>query len=110
MEDGVSLSPQAHEELDLLFATTLDMMLNTRDSLLQVDKLVVEKILFQGRALDKMLLDFRLTHWQRVETGVCDYHASSLYLDILDSIGAIKQYMEKIARSLLELEKNRGSD
>jgi Na+/phosphate symporter len=103
-EDGIPLSGQAHEDLDKLFAIILDVMSNTRDCLIAVDRLSLEKTLSQGKELGRMLLDCRLAHWDRVEAGICAYQASSLYLDILDSLGSANWYLEKICRSLLEME------
>ena len=103
-EDNLPLSDCAHEELDRLFASVIEMMIGARDAFIEVDRHAVEKILSESKELGRMVADSRLAHWDRVETGVCAYQASSLYLDILDSLETVKRYLERICVSLLELE------
>ncbi len=103
--DGIPFSDIAEKELGQIFTFMLDMMNNLRDALVTPNKVLIEHILSQGRELNQMLGDFRLAHWDRMEKGFCSPEAGSLYLDILDSVKQMSEYMEKMANSLLELSK-----
>ena len=109
IEDGVSFDPVAHEELDKLFAVLLRIMLNTRWALKTPDDAPSVQALSDTEILGTMLAEYRLAHWNRVETGACDFQASSMYLDILDSTDLSRRYFEKINRKLLALRSHPGS-
>jgi len=101
--EGIPLSDIAEKELGQLFSFLLDMMNNLRDALVTPNKVLIDHIQSQHLELSKMLSDFRLAHWERVERGFCAPEAGSLYLDILDSVKQTSEYVEKMANSLLEL-------
>jgi phosphate:Na+ symporter len=101
--DDIVFSAAAHAELDQLFTTLLEAMNALRDAFLTPMRTSLEYILGRCRQMDLMLPAFRLAHWDRVEAGECDYQASSVYLDISDSLKSVSEYLEKMARTLLEL-------
>jgi Na+/phosphate symporter len=102
-QGGIPFSERAHAELDQLFAFLLDMMLNLRDEFEAPNEVLPEQIVFCGNKMSHALLSFRFAHWVRLKTGFCEPHASSIYLDLLDSMTAINEYLRKICVTLLEL-------
>lgn len=101
--DGVPFSDKAHEELDQIFSVLVDMMGNFRDAIITPNKVVLEHIVSQSSELGHLLDDARLAHWTRLEMALCSPDSSSLYLDILDSIKATNEYLQKMSQTLLEL-------
>jgi Na+/phosphate symporter len=105
-EDGIRFTKEAHSEINRLFSILLHMLLNTQTVFGKPTDETLEQILSEGKRLDRRLLEFRLEHWNRVELGVSHFSASSLYLDILDSVASTKEYLEKISRTLLQLQRD----
>ncbi len=101
--DGIPFGDKAHAELDQLFALLVDMFVNLRDAFVTTNKYLVDRILADGRNLSLALQDARLAHWERLERGFSAPQASSLYLDILDSITAINEYIAKMCDRLVVL-------
>ena len=104
--EGISFSDKAEEELDQLFAMLLEMMNNIRDAFKTPNKLLLESIISQGRQLTGMLEDSRLAHWERMEAGFCSPRASSVFLEVLDSMKLMNEYMHKMCNTLIELGKD----
>jgi Na+/phosphate symporter len=104
--EGISLSDKAEEELDQLFAMLLDMMNNLRDAFRTPNKLLLESIISQGRQLTGMLQDCRWAHWERMEAGFCSPRASSVFLEVLDSMKLMNEYVQKMCNTLIELGKD----
>ncbi|MEW6112017.1 MAG: hypothetical protein AB1664_07795 [Thermodesulfobacteriota bacterium] len=108
--DHIPFSEKAHAELDQLFAVLLDMMANLRDAFRTPNKILLEHILSQGDKLRQMVEDFKITHWDRLEGGYCAVEASPVYRDILDSFRLINEYLEKMAKTLLDLGDRVGAE
>ncbi len=101
--DGVPFTDKAHAELDQLFAFFYEMMINLRDALETPNNILLEHIVSQSNKVGKMLLDFRVAHWKRLNDQVCAPHASLTYLAILDSMAAINEVLKKMCVTLLSL-------
>ncbi len=104
--EGVPFGDKAHAELDQLFAVLQDMMKNLRDAFRTPNRILLEAILAQGKKLGQLVEDFKLAHWERLETGFCHVEASCMYRDILDSTKTADEYIGKMCLSLLELGEN----
>ncbi|HMK34713.1 MAG TPA: hypothetical protein VK463_06585 [Desulfomonilaceae bacterium] len=101
--DGIPFSDKAYSELAQIFELVTDMLVNTRDGLVLRNKALLHHILSQRQHLGELLHDARFGHWDRLERGFCAPQASSLYLDILDSIVAMNEYVGKMCDSLLSM-------
>ncbi len=102
-QDRIPLSDRAHAELDQLFAFQLDMMANLKDELETPNEVLLEHIISCGKKVTQALAEFRFAHWVRLKTGFCAPHASFIYLDLLDSMKTINEYLVRICVALLEL-------
>lgn len=101
--DGIPFSDKALGELSAIFAIVLEMLTNVRDALMIRNKTLLGHIKSQRDKLAHMLLEARFAHWERLEAGFCAPQASSLYLDILDSLTGANEYLGKICESLLAI-------
>lgn len=102
-KEGIPFSDKAQAELSEIIALVRDMLCNLRDALLLQNKVLVEHIKLQGQNLTTMVEEARFAHWDRIEAGFCAPAASSLYLEILDSIKYINEYIQKMQESLIAL-------
>lgn len=101
--EGIPFSDKAHAEMDRIFGLLIVMLGNLRDAFKAPNKVLLESILGDVKTLADLLSDARFAHWDRLERGFCAIQASSLYLDILDSLGAINIYITKMSETLLEV-------
>jgi Na+/phosphate symporter len=101
--DGLAFGDAAHAELDKIFSLLVQMLVNLRDAFLTTNRFLVEHILNDGKKLSQALQDARLAHWERLERGFTAPQASSLYLDILDSVVGINEYIAKMCDRLVIL-------
>ncbi len=101
--DGVPLGDAAHAELDRIFPILIEMLVNLRDAFLTTNRFLVDHIVNDGKKLSQALQDARLAHWERLERGFTAPQASSLYLDILDSVTGINEYIGKMCDRLVAL-------
>ena len=94
--DGVPFGDKAHAELNQMLSLLAEMLVNLRDAFVTTNTVLVDHILADGKKLSQVIFDARLAHWVRLERGFCAPQASSLYLDILDSVTAINEYVAKM--------------
>jgi hypothetical protein len=102
-QNSIPFSDRAYAELDQLFAFLLNMMANLKDELATPNEVLLEHIISCGKKVSQALIEFRFAHWVRLKTGFCALHASSIYLDLLDSMKTINEYLVRICVALLEL-------
>lgn len=106
--DGVPFSDKANKELDQLFGLLTEVLTNFRDALLTRNKALLEAIVEDEQRLGKMIVDFRLAHEDRLLEGLCSPKASSLYLDVSDSIRNANRHLKEMSESLLQLTASQG--
>lgn len=108
--DGIPFSDKADAELAQVFPLLGEMLTNTRDALVIRNKALLQHIGSQRKHLGDLLHTARFAHWDRLERGFCSPQASSLYLDLLDSFGAISEYIGKMCDSLSAIREEQDQD
>lgn len=101
--EDIPFSNQAVRELNQLFPLLLDMMNDVRDIFAMTNEILVEHVILQGEKMKRLVEDFRSAHWNRLEQGECAPDASSIYVEILDSIGSMNGYLREICLSVLDM-------
>jgi Na+/phosphate symporter len=101
--DGIAFSDKAQAELAQLFDLLRDMIRNFRDLVSTLNPTLLEVLLSQQKQLAQMTLDFALTHEDRLISGLCSPKASSLYLDILDSVRNINRHFRDMTEAMQRL-------
>lgn len=101
--DGVPFSDKAFAELTQLFNLFIDILKEFGEAILDPRKERLESILAKEKTLAQMTVDFALAHEERLIDGLCVPKASSLYLDILDSVKNSGGHLRSMAESLLAI-------
>lgn len=107
--NAVPFSDKGNKELDEMFALFTDMLKNFRDALLTRNKKLLETIVSQEKDLGRLIIDFSVAHEDRLLECQCSPKASSLYLDILDSIKNASYHVRVMSDSLLNLSASEGA-
>jgi Na+/phosphate symporter len=101
--DGIPFSDRAQAEMEQLFSLFANILKNLRDSLSIKNKILLKHMQKQHEHLHQMTIDFALAHEDRLIEGLCSPKASSLYVDILDSMKSANQQIRSMGRSLLDI-------
>lgn len=101
--DGIPFSDKAMGELKQLFELLIKILGNFSEAILSPRKELLENIIGDEKALAQMTLDFALAHEERLIDGTCVPKASSLYLDILDSVKTSGGHIRSMAESLVAI-------
>lgn len=101
--DGLHFTDKGQDELSVIFGIVVDMLENLRDVLVIPNKIVLEHVKSQGQQLAQLVEDSRFTHWERLEAGFCPPQTSSLFVEILDSVKNVNEYIAKMIESLSAL-------
>lgn len=102
-QSGVPFSDKAMIELNQLFDLFSEMLTNFRDAILTRNRTLLEKIVQQGRRVAEMAIEFSLSHEDRLIEGICSPKASSLFLDILDSVKSGATHVREMSEALLKI-------
>lgn len=103
VEEGLPFTEKACEEVGSLFSTLSEALAGLRDSLAAADRSVPESALARTKELARMARDFRQAHWTRLENGLCAPEGSATYVDMLDSVKWLNEYVERILLTLMEM-------
>jgi len=101
--DGVDFSDKADEELNELFDQMNNMLKNFRDLIVTRNRDLLEHVRSQQKKISQLTIDFALAHEDRLLAGLCSAQASSLYLEILDSIKAANENLSALTNALAKL-------
>jgi Na+/phosphate symporter len=101
--DGVPFSDKAQAELKELFTLFTEILKAFHDVLLNRNHPQLEQLLTQHNKLAQMTIDFGLAHEDRLLEGLCSPKASSLYLDIMDSVRGANAHLKEMSKSLLKV-------
>jgi Na+/phosphate symporter len=107
--DGIPFSDKAHGELTELFGLLVEILKNCRDLLVTNNRTLLDYVRAQQKRLAQLTVDFALAHEDRLLEGLCSPHASSLYLDILDSVKGANDHLLRITDSLVKLDENQAA-
>jgi Na+/phosphate symporter len=102
--DGIPFSDKAHAELTELFGLLVEILKTCRDILVTNNRTLLEHTQSQQKRLAQLTMDFALAHEDRLLEGLCSPHASSLYLDILDSVKGANDHLMRITSGLAKLD------
>ncbi|MGB6068139.1 MAG: hypothetical protein WBG50_25310 [Desulfomonilaceae bacterium] len=100
---GVPFSDKAMAEIGELFDLFTEMLVNFRDVLLTRNRALLEKTLQQADRVGELSIEFLVSHEDRLLEGLCSPFASSLFLDILDSLKHAAIHVREMCEALLKI-------
>ncbi len=106
--DGIVFSDRAIEELTETFKMLTGIFRKLRDMILNPSPEVLNELLSEEKRLAQINLEFAFAHEERLVDGTCLPKASSLYLDILDSVRNACRHLISMTESLLSLMSTNG--
>ncbi len=101
--DGILFSDKALAELNDLFELLKKILHDFGDLLVTRNRPLADHLLVEEKRLGQMTVDFALAHEDRLVEGICTPKASSLYLDILDSVKNVSLHIREMIESMLKI-------
>lgn len=101
--NGIPFSDKAMAELKQLFDLFASILENFRDVLMTRNKTILDHLMIQHGQLAQMTMDFALAHEDRLIEGLCSPKASSLYMDILDSMRSANRQIREMTENLIKV-------
>lgn len=101
--DAIPFSDKANAELNESFDLMNDMLKNFRDLIATRNRDLLDHVRAEQKKIGQLTVDFGLAHEDRLVGGLCTPKASSLYLDVLDSIKSANQNVSALTESLAQL-------
>jgi Na+/phosphate symporter len=99
--DGILFSDKALEEVTFLIQRLLDIMRPTSDIILARNEILSNYVKESEADVVRKALEYSTLHEERLIGGICQPAASTLYVNMLDSIKNIAWLMKKIATELM---------
>jgi len=101
IKNNVSFSPQAHEELDQLWKHTLCTFSSAIDAFQESDKSLARKVCEMESEFDKLYLQARQRHIERLETGICNSEANVIFTETLRNLERISDHADNFGVSVM---------
>jgi Na+/phosphate symporter len=101
--DGVPFSDRAQKELEDLFSLLTEVLKDFREVLAKQQRSTLDALVPKCKKLSQLTVDFALAHEDRLIEGLCSPKASSLYLDIMDSVKGVSQHIGDMTESLMKI-------
>ena len=100
-EKRLKLSKFATEELKRMVATVDDMMVHVSGALSSYDSEEAKRALKCEDDLNRMQIEFRASHTERLNKGICLPLSGIIFLDFVDNVEKVGDHLTNIAQSVL---------
>lgn len=101
IEQKLSFSDSALDEADRLRKVAEQMFDNVIAALENNDARAARAALVNEGNLNKMQIDFRYSHVQRMSEGVCSPEAGLIFIDLVDNVEKIGDHLTNIAQAVI---------
>ncbi len=106
--ESIPLSDRNISEIGEALQTVQQLLGDLRDIIIAPNKHLIQHVISQSEALDQKCQEMQLSHVDRLLEGSTAPKASSLYLDILESIQSIKRHVKEMAKSIQSILPQQG--
>ncbi len=101
IEQGLDFSDSALAEADQLINEANQMFDSVIESLEKDNKTSARSALKNENTLNRMQVDFRRSHVQRMSEGVCSAETGLIFIDLVDNIEKIGDHLTNIAQAVI---------
>ena len=104
ISEGVLFSDKAVGEIRHLFKETLDILKTAGDTLVTKNEVLMKYVVDKYKNLDEIVEGYAEGHEERLIKGLCQPQASTVYLNIMDSIMTVVWHVKQALAKLFESE------
>ena len=98
--ESIPLNDRNINEVGEAMGAIQKLLSDLRDVIIAPNRHLIQHVISQAEALDQKCQEMQLNHVDRLLEGSTAPKASSLYLDILESIQSIKRHIKEMAKSI----------
>ena len=98
--ESIPLNDRNINEVGEAMGAIQKLLSDLRDVIIAPNRHLIQHVISQAEALDQKCQEMQLSHVDRLLEGSTAPKASSLYLDILESIQSIKRHIKEMAKSI----------
>lgn len=106
IENKVSFSDKANDEMREMFDATKKMYLSTLDVIVTMDCDECNRIIANDDIIDEMYKNLRRNHIERLNNFVCEPNAGIVFLDIISNLERMGDHSTNIAEAVLDASPN----
>ena len=101
IKNDVKFSPQAIEELEQLWEHSLCTFSRAVKAFQENDKLLAREVCARESEFDKLYLQTRQCHIERLEAGICNPEANVIFTEILRNLERISDHADNLGVSVM---------
>jgi phosphate:Na+ symporter len=101
IENNVTFSPQAIEELEQLWRHSHCTFTQAIQAFQENDKLLAKQVCTRESEFDKLYLQTRQRHIERLEAGICNPEANVIFTEVLRDLERISDHADNLGVSVM---------
>jgi phosphate:Na+ symporter len=101
IENNVAFSPQAMDELEQLWKHTLCTFSQAVQAFQESDKSLARQVCIRESEFDKLYVQARQRHIERLEGGICSPEANVIFTEILRDLERISDHADNLGVSVM---------
>lgn len=102
IENKVSFSETANEEIEKMFYDTMDVYKQSLNSIKTIEWKDCEKVVEDDKKIDSMYKRLRKNHIERLNNYICEPSAGIIFLDLIGNLERIGDHSSNIAELIIE--------
>jgi phosphate:Na+ symporter len=101
IKNNVTFSPQAEKELDQLSKHTLCTFSSAVKAFQESDKTLAKHVCEMESEFDRLYLQTRQRHIERLEAGICNPEANVIFTEVLRTLERISDHADNLGISVM---------
>lgn len=101
IDQSVVFSDQAEKELKVIKEELFKMLFETKDALSQNNALLATELLDRENRINELQVKLKGSHIDRLNKGVCQLKSNFIFLDFIDNVEKIADYLTNINQGVI---------
>ena len=108
IENKLSISPEAFNELGLMWNEVNSMMIETKEALKNNDSRMAERALIREQRINRFQVDLKKAHVNRLSQKLCNIQSGVIFMDFVDNLEKIGDHLTNVAEGVISKMRWRG--
>ena len=108
IENKLSISSEAFNELGLMWDEVNSMMTETKEALKNNDSRMAERALMREQRINRFQVDLKKAHVNRLSQKLCNIQSGVIFMDFVDNLEKIGDHLTNVAEGVISKMRWRG--